>query len=113
VVRKLRAIYTAPDKDAALKALAAFVASPLGRYPRRGQSMGGPCEAVTPFLAFSPPLPKLLYTANGIESLDDELRKFSNARGHFPLRGGCRQAAVVGRVCDAKVGSRERCSVWE
>jgi transposase-like protein len=41
-------------------------------------------EAFTPFLAFSPPVRKLLYTTNSIESLNYQLRKVTKARGHFP-----------------------------
>ena len=39
--------------------------------------------AFTPFLAFSPPVRKLLYTTNSIESLNYQLRKVTKARGHF------------------------------
>ena len=41
-------------------------------------------EEFTPFLAFSPAVRKLLYTASAIESLNYQLRKVTKARGHFP-----------------------------
>lgn len=85
VARDLRKIYTAPDENAALEALAAFAASPLGRrYPRAARVWEDAWETFTPFLAFSPAVRKLLYTTNSIESLNYQLRKVSKARGHFP-----------------------------
>jgi transposase-like protein len=85
VAAQLRTIYTAPGEDAALDALAGFAASPLGRkYPQAAKVWEEAWEAFTPFLAFSPPVRKLLYTTNSIESLNYQLRKVTKARGHFP-----------------------------
>jgi transposase-like protein len=85
VAAGLRTIYTAPSEDAALDALAAFAASPLGqKYPQAVKVWEDAWEAFTPFLAFSPPVRKLLYTTNSIESLNYQLRKVTKARGHFP-----------------------------
>jgi putative transposase len=85
VAGQLRAIYTAPGEDAALEALAAFSASELGRkYPQAAKVWEDAWDAFTPFLAFSPPVRKLLYTTNSIESLNYQLRKVTKARGHFP-----------------------------
>jgi putative transposase len=85
VAAGLRTIYTAPSEDAALEALAAFAASPLGtRYPQAVKVWEDAWDAFTPFLAFSPPVRKLLYTTNSIESLNYQLRKVTKARGHFP-----------------------------
>jgi putative transposase len=85
VAAGLRTIYTAPSEDAALGALAAFAATPLGtRYPQAVKVWEDAWEAFIPFLAFSPPVRKLLYTTNSIESLNYQLRKVTKARGHFP-----------------------------
>jgi putative transposase len=85
VAAGLRPIYTAPGEDAALDALASFAASPLGqRYPQAVKVWEDAWEAFTPFLAFTPPVRKLLYTTNSIESLNYQLRKVTKARGHFP-----------------------------
>ena len=85
VAAQLRTIHTAPGEDAALDALAAFSASELGRkYPQAARVWEDSREAFTPFLAFSPPVRKLLYTTNSIESLNYQLRKVTKARGHFP-----------------------------
>jgi putative transposase len=85
VAAQLRSIYTAPSEDAALDALAAFAASPMGKkYPQAARVWEDAWEAFTPFLAFSPGVRKLLYTTNSIESLNYQLRKVTKARGHFP-----------------------------
>jgi putative transposase len=85
VARDLRKIYTAATEEAALDALAAFAATPLGRrYPGAVRVWEDAWDNFIPFLAFSPALRKLLYTTNSIESLNYQLRKVSKARGHFP-----------------------------
>jgi transposase-like protein len=85
VARELRRIYTAPTAEAALDALAAFADSPWGRkYPQAARVWEDAWDAFTPFLAFTPPVRKLLYTTNSIESLNYQLRKVTKARGHFP-----------------------------
>jgi transposase-like protein len=85
VARELRKVYTAPTAEAAFDALAAFAASPWGRkYPQAVRVWEDAWDAFTPFLAFSPPVRRLLYTTNAIESLNYQLRKVTKARGHFP-----------------------------
>jgi len=85
VAKELRAIYTAPDAEAAFDALAAFAASPWGKkYPQAVRVWEQAWDAFTPFLAFTPAVRKLLYTTNAIESLNYQLRKVTKARGHFP-----------------------------
>ena len=85
VAAGLRTIYTAADPDAASGALAAFSASPLGqKYPQAVRVWENAWDRFTPFLAFTPPVRKLLYTTNSIESLNYQLRKVTKARGHFP-----------------------------
>lgn len=85
VAKELRAIYTAPDAEAAFDALAAFAASPWGKkYPQAVRVWEQAWDAFIPFLAFSPAVRKLLYTTNAIESLNYQLRKVTKARGHFP-----------------------------
>jgi transposase-like protein len=85
VARELRKIYTAPDADAALDALADFAGSPRGKkYPQAARVWENAWDAFIPFLAFAPPVRRLLYTTNAIESLNYQLRKVTKARGHFP-----------------------------
>jgi putative transposase len=85
VAKELRKIYTAPDADAALDALAEFSASPWAtKYPLAAKVFEDAWDSFTPFLAFGPATRKLLYTTNAIESLNYQLRKVTKARGHFP-----------------------------
>jgi transposase-like protein len=85
VAAELKKIYTASDADAAFDALAAFAGTDLGRkYPQAVKVWEASWEQVTPFLAFTAPVRKLLYTTNSIESLNYQLRKVTKARGHFP-----------------------------
>lgn len=85
VAKELRKMYTAPTEQAAFDALAEFAASPWGKkYPQAVKVWEDAWEAFTPYLAFTPPVRKLLYTTNGIESLNYQLRKVTKARGHFP-----------------------------
>ena len=85
VAKELKKIYTAVDADTAFEALTAFADTPLGRkYPQAVKVWEDAWDRVTPFLAFTGPVRKLLYTTNGIESLNYQLRKVTKARGHFP-----------------------------
>jgi putative transposase len=82
---QMKNIYSAVDADAAFDALAAFATTDLGtKYPQAVKVWENAWEQVTPFLAFTPPVRKLLYTTNSIESLNYQLRKVTKARGHFP-----------------------------
>jgi putative transposase len=67
VAQELRKIYTAPDADAALDALAEFSASPwAAKYPLAAKVFEDAWDCFTPFLAFGPATRKLLYTTNSI-----------------------------------------------
>ena len=41
-------------------------------------------EHVVPFLAFSQPIRRAIYTTNAIESLNSTVRRAVRTRGHFP-----------------------------
>jgi putative transposase len=85
VASALRPIYTAPTADAAQEALDAFEASDLGRkYPATVRTWRNGWEKFIPFLAFPPPVRRIIYTTNAIESLNYQLRKIIKNRGHFP-----------------------------
>jgi transposase-like protein len=85
VAKELRKTCTAPTAEAASDALAAFAASPWGKkYPQAARVWEQAWDDFTSFLAFSPPVRKLLCTTSSIESLNYQLRKVTKARGHFP-----------------------------
>jgi len=81
----LRAIDRAPTEAAAIAALDAVIASPLGaRYPAIAALWRRHWPHVLPVFAYPPELRRLLYTTNAIESLHMQLRKIVKTRGHFP-----------------------------
>jgi putative transposase len=85
VAAGLRHVYTAPTVDAAEAALLEFADSELGRrYPATVTTWENAWERFIPFLEFPPPLRKVIYTTNAIESLNYQLRKIIKNRGHFP-----------------------------
>ena len=85
VATALRTVYTAPSAAAAETALADFAGTELGaKYPACVKTWTDAWERFTPFLAFPPPVRKIIYTTNAIESLNFQLRKIIKNRGHFP-----------------------------
>jgi len=81
----LKTIYAAPTEAAALAALEAFEASPLGqRFPTVGAAWRRAWAHVTPFFAFPPAIRRALYTTNALENVHRQLRKIVKTRGHFP-----------------------------
>lgn len=85
MAKELKKVYTAVDADAALDALAVFAGTDLGKkYPQAVKVFEDAWDRFTPYLAFTGPVRKLLYTTNSIESLNYQLRKVTKARGHFP-----------------------------
>ncbi len=82
---QLRAIYRAPTEPAAVAALDAFAASPVGtKYPAIAALWRRHWPHVAPVFAYPPEIRRLLYTTNAIESLHMQLRKVVKTRGHFP-----------------------------
>ena len=85
VAATLKAVYTAPNQEAAWQALTDFSESDMGvKYPQTVTTWERAWERFTPFLNFPPMLRRVIYTTNSIESLNYQLRKVSKNRGHFP-----------------------------
>jgi len=81
----LRSVYRADHAEAGLAALQAFEAGPWGRqHPAIAQTWRRHWDQVLPFFAFSPPVRRIIYTANAIEALNSKLRQAVRIRGHFP-----------------------------
>jgi putative transposase len=80
----MRAIYTAPNVDAAELAFASFKTDFGGKYPGAVQVWENAWNEFIPFLDFPPPLRLVVYTTNAIESMNFQLRKITKNRGHFP-----------------------------
>ena len=81
----LKPIYQAPTEADAAAALDEFEAGPWGeKYPAIVRSWRARWEEITPFLAFSAPIRRAIYTTNAIESLNSTVRRAVRTRGHFP-----------------------------
>ncbi len=85
VAGALRGIYQAPTAEAARAALADFaVSSWAERYPPIAGLWQRHWGRIEPVFQYPPPIRRLLYTTNAIESLHMQLRKIIKTRGHFP-----------------------------
>jgi transposase-like protein len=85
LARSLRPIYTAASAEAAAAELDAFELGPWGvKFPSIVASWRRAWAHVIPFFAFPPPVRRVIYTTNAIESLNSQLRKIIKTRGHFP-----------------------------
>jgi putative transposase len=84
LAKDLRPIYTAANADAALVELERFDETWGGRYPMIAQAWRARWEQITPFLALTEDLRRIVYTTNTIEAMDRHIRKAIKTRGHFP-----------------------------
>lgn len=84
LVRDLKPVYTAVNREGAEAALEHFEEKWGRRYPMIGASWRANWERVVPFLDFPPDIRRIIYTTNAIESLNSSLRKLVYHRGHFP-----------------------------
>ena len=81
----IKPIYTAPSAEAALAELDAFEQGPWGeKFPTVAAAWRRAWDSVIPFFAFPPPIRRVIYTTNAIESVNARLRKIIKTRGHFP-----------------------------
>jgi hypothetical protein len=85
IAAELKAIHRATDTDVARRALEDFDAGVRGRkYPAIAQCWRRNWENVIPFFAFPVAVRRIIYTTNGIESLNAKLRHAVRTRDHFP-----------------------------
>src|SRR5699024_2879800 len=109
VAAELKKIYTAPNEETALAALAEFESSAWGaKYPQTVATWTAAWERFIPFLQFPPMLRRVIYTTNSIESLNFQLRKVTKNRGHFPSPGSAAKLLWLA-ICNIEDrGARER-----
>lgn len=82
IAAELKKVYRAADADAGQAALEAFDAGPWGKkYPSIAQDGAGTGRRSS---RFSPPMRRIIYTTNAIESLNAKLRRAIRTKGHFP-----------------------------
>jgi len=85
LAQALKPIYTAPTAEAAEAELDAFQSGPWGqKHPTVAPAWRRAWTRVVPFFAFPPPVRRVTYTTNAIESVHGRLRKILKTRGHFP-----------------------------
>lgn len=84
ITSQLRDVYTAPTVAAAEARFAEFAQQWRSLYPAMIQMWENAWGEFTPFLSFPPEIRRLIYTTNGIESLNARFRQATRRRGHFP-----------------------------
>jgi putative transposase len=81
----LKPVYTAASAEAALAELDAFEQGAWGRkFPTVVAAWRRAWDRAIPFFAFAPPVRRVIYTTNAIESIHSQRRKSIKTRGHFP-----------------------------
>jgi putative transposase len=80
----LRTVYTAPTVAAAEARFAEFAETWRGKYPAMIGMWERSWAEFVPFLDFPLEIRTLIYTTNGIESLNSRFRQAVRRRGHFP-----------------------------
>ena len=95
VARDLRAIYTAPNAEAAEQALEVFASTWDSRFPSISKSWRSRWENVIPFFSYPAPIRKVIYTTNAIESVHASIRKVTAKRGAFPTADSVRKVLYL------------------
>jgi putative transposase len=80
----LKAVYTAPTVAAAETQFGQFAARWRDRHPAMIAMWERSWPEFVPFLGFPAEIRKLIYSTNGIESLNARFRAAVRRRGHFP-----------------------------
>jgi transposase-like protein len=84
VTTDLRKVYTAPSLEAAEDAFEVFAKTWEPKYPAMVAMWRRSWAEFMPFHDFPVEVRKLIYTTNGIESLNARFRAATRRRGHFP-----------------------------
>jgi putative transposase len=84
ITAELKGVYTAATVAAAEQRFADFAANWRNKYPAMVAMWERSWPEFVPFLDFPLPVRKLIYTTNGIESLNSRFRQAVRRRGHFP-----------------------------
>ena len=84
ITRELKTVYTAKTTADAQAAFTAFAATWGQKYPAMIAMWERSWDEFIPFLSFPVEIRKLIYTTNGIESLNARFRQAIRRRGHFP-----------------------------
>lgn len=96
VVAALKQIYNAASEPAAREQLDAFEREWGSRYPMIVRSWRSNWDQLSAFFAFPPPIRRIVYTTNAIESLNYQLRKVIKTKGHFPTNDAALKQLYLG-----------------
>lgn len=84
ISRDLKQVYNAPSLEAAESEFEVFAASWESLYPAMVGMWRRSWAEFVPFLDFPVEIRSIIYTTNGIESLNARFRAATRRRGHFP-----------------------------
>ncbi len=84
ITRDLKPVYTAPSAKAAEARFTEFAETWRPTYPALVAMWERSWAEFVPFLDFPVEIRRLIYTTNGIESLNSRFRQATRRRGHFP-----------------------------
>jgi len=84
ITAELKGVYTAATVTVAETRFAEFADTWREKYPAMIAMWERSWPEFVPFLDFPLPVRKLIYTTNGIESLNSRFRQAVRRRGHFP-----------------------------
>ncbi len=84
ITTQLKTVYNAPTVAAAEQRFAEFAGAWQTKYPAMIAMWQRSWPEFTPFLEFPLEIRRLIYTTNGIESLNARFRQATRRRGHFP-----------------------------
>jgi putative transposase len=84
ITADLKAVYTSATVSAAEARFAEFAETWRAKYPAMVAMWERAWPEFVPFLDFPPEIRRLIYTTNGIESLNARFRVAVRRRGHFP-----------------------------
>jgi len=83
VIRDMKKIYKAPNKEASKQALDEFCGKWESKYPHTTKSWETNWERLTNFYKYPPEIRKLIYTTNVIENFHGRLRKVTKSKRLF------------------------------
>jgi putative transposase len=95
VAHDLRTVYAAATVEAGEQALEVFCRQWDARFPMIGKQWRRDWTYLTPFFAYPPPLRKVIYTTNAVESLNAQLRKVTKKKGAFPTAEAVRKVLYL------------------
>jgi putative transposase len=95
VARDLRKIYSAPSLEAAEQALEAFAEAWDETTPLISRQWRTHWANLIPFFDYPPPIRRVIYTTNAVESLQAQLRKVTKKRGAFPTEASVRKVLYL------------------